>query len=137
LSQDLRLLENFLSQSHLWRRITDAHLRACEKIESRTVIGRNCPAPECLWNLAWVPAFAAMTVFVSARHPPTTVIPAQAGIHASFSERNRHRERKALAEQEPHFFTGSFVGMTGCGRRRSEFQSVIPALRGDDGNGHQ
>jgi len=58
-----------------------------------------------------LPAFAAMTVFVSARHPHTTVIPAQAGIHASFSERNRHRERKALTEQEPHFFTGSEVGI--------------------------
>ncbi len=44
---------------------------------------------------------------------PTTVIPTKVGIHASFSECNRHRESKALTEQEPIFFTGFFVGMTG------------------------
>jgi len=58
-----------------------------ESVNCRTLIGGDYPAPERLRKLAWVPAFAGMTVSVRARHPPTTVIPAKAGIHASFSGR--------------------------------------------------
>ncbi len=75
--------------------------------------GRDCPAPKHLWKLAWMPAFAGMTVFCDACviHP-TTVIPTKVGTHASFSECNRHRESKALTEQEPiFFFTGLEVGI--------------------------
>ncbi|HIE69394.1 MAG TPA: hypothetical protein EYP98_04110, partial [Planctomycetes bacterium] len=38
-------------------------------------------------HLAWIPLFSGMTVFtMQTRSPPLNVIPAQAGIHASFNQ---------------------------------------------------